>query len=467
MTTTLPLQHLDELRAACRGPVLIPGDIGYDTARHMWNAAVDPRPAAGVRCADIADVRAAVEFSRRRGLAVSLRGGGHDVARHPAADGSILLDLSPLANITVDAATRRAVVAPGVTWAEFDHVCQAHGLAVTGADVSTVGVIGTALVGGSGWLQRACGFTCDNIRSAEIVLADGSLVRVDDDNHPDLLWALRGGGGNFGVVVSLELELHPVTTVFAGTLLYRYDAARRVFDGFREFSATVPDEVALRTTLLNWPPNAPHGPPMVAITAAYLGPAADARAISRQLRRIGEPELDLMRPLNYPELQHNTEQAFNTGHSTATGTEWLRTLDDHTVDALIALGRRMPTQHSLVSVHQLGGALRRTPADTTAFAYHHAAYHMVLFSGGPAGQDLGPSRRWIAEIVDTVQECSAGGPYIGILDGSCSPQRVRSAYHPDDYRRLAAIKAAYDPDNVFRCNHNIPPVSLAGGRDDR
>lgn len=464
MTTTLPLGHLDELRATCRSQVLIPGDTAYDTARHMWNAAVEPRPAAVVRCAAITDVRAAVDFSRRHGLAVSLRGGGHDVAHHPSSDGSVLLDLSPLAQVSVDPATRRAVVAPGVTWANFDRACQAHGLAVTGADVSTVGVIGTALVGGTGWLQRACGFTCDNIRSAEIVLADGSLVRVDTDHHPDLLWALRGGGGNFGVVVSLELDLHPVTTVYAGTLLYRYEAARRVFDGFREFSATAPDELALRTTLLNWPPGAPQGPPMVAITAAYLGPTDAARAVLGQLRRIGEPELDLMRPLNYPQLQRNTEQAFNTGHATATGTEWLHTLDDHTVDALITLGRHMPTKHSLISVHQLGGAVRRMPADASAFAFHHADYHMVLFSGGPAGQDLAPSRRWIADIVDAVQESSAGGPYIGILDGTCAPERVRNAYHPDDYRRLSRIKAAYDPENLFRCNHNIIPMS--GGHDD-
>lgn len=457
MTTTI--QHLDELRDACRGTVIIPGDTGYDSARHTWNTAVDHRPAAIVQCTDTADIRAAVGFARRGGLPVSLHAGGHDVANHPVADESIMLDLSVLTTVTVDPETHRATVAPGVTWADFDRACQAHGLAVTGADVSSVGVIGTALSGGSGWLQRALGFTCDNVRAAQVVLADGRLVDVDADHHPELLWALRGGGGNFGIVTALELQLHPISTVYAGTLLYRYDKARDVLTGFREFCQTAPPDLSLRATLINWPPGGHQGPPMAAITASYLGPAEQARTVMQQLRQIGEPELDLMRPLSYPELQRNTEQAFTEGHGTATGTEWLRALDDDTIEAVIDLGARMPTPHSLISIHQLGGAIRRTTSETTAFSYHDAAYHLVVFSGGPAGQHLRASQRWIAEIIDAVESCSAGGPYIGILDDTASPARVRSAYHPDAYRRLTRIKADYDPTNMFRCNHNIPPAA--------
>ncbi|WP_280269244.1 FAD-binding oxidoreductase [Nocardia wallacei] len=454
MTTT---PALDELAAACRGTVLGPADDGYDQARHTWNAAVDHRPAVLVRCADTADIATAVTYARRHGLAVSVRAGGHDVASHPEVAESLMLDLSRLDGITVDAGARRVTVGPGVTWVQFDRACAAHGLAVTGADVSTVGVIGTALSGGSGWLQRAFGFTCDNVRSAQVVLADGRTVTATADDHPDLLWALRGGGGNFGIVTALELELHPVPRVYAGTLLYPYRKARDVLAGFREFAASAPPELSLRATLIHWPPGAPEGPPRAAITASYLGAADRARPVLEQLRRIGEPELDLMRPVSYPELQRNTEQAFATGHATATGTEWLRALDDSAIDALVDLGARMPTRHSLLSIHQLGGAIRRMPTAATSFGFHDAAYHLVAFSGGPAGIDLGRSREWIADITAAVGGCSAGGPYVGILDGTATPDRVRSAYRPDTYRRLTQIKATYDPDNLFRCNHNIAP----------
>ncbi|WP_225727259.1 MULTISPECIES: FAD-binding oxidoreductase [unclassified Nocardia] len=464
MTTTLSLQQVDDLRACCRGAVSLPGDPGYDAGRHTWSAAVDHRPVAVVRCADIEDIRAAMLFARERRLAVSVHAGGHDVAEHAEIAHSIMLDMSDLKNITIDPVTRRATVAPGVTWVEFDRACAAHGLAVTGADVSTVGVIGTALSGGSGWLQRAFGFTCDNVLAAQVVTADGRVVTADANQHAGLFWALRGGGGNFGIVTSLELRLHPIGRVYAGTLLYRYADARAVLTGFREFTVDAPAELSLRATLIHWPPTSPEGPPMAAITASYLGPADQARSVLDRLRRIGEPELDLLRPLSYPELQRNTEQAFHTGHATATGTEWLRALDDRTIDGLVDLGARMPTHHSLISIHQLGGAIRRMPTGATSFAYHDAAYHLVVFSGGPTGYDLLPARRWIARITETVQNCSAGGPYIGILDDAAAPERIRNAYGLDGYRRLARIKAEYDPDNILRCNHNIPP--LPGARTE-
>ncbi len=467
MTTTPLRDQLDDLRSACQGAVLLPTDPGYDSSRHTWNTAVDHRPAVIVRCADASDIRAAVDFAQRRDLPVSMRAGGHDVAAHAEVERSIMLDLSPLKAATIDPVHRRGTVAPGVTWNEFDRAAQTHGLAVTGADVSTVGVIGTAMSGGTGWLQRALGFTCDNVLAADIVLADGRQVHADADHHPDLLWALRGGGGNFGVITSLELQLHPISTVYAGTLLYRFDKARAVLTAFRELCATAPAELSLRATLINWPPTAPKGPPMAAITASYLGSAAEARAALRPLHQIGEPELDLMRTLSYPELQSNTEQAFTAGHATATGTEWLHLLDDRTIDALINLGARMPTPHTLISIHQLGGAIRRTTNEATAFSFHEANYHLVVFSGAPSGRQLVASQRWIADIIETVRNCSAGGPYIGILDGSSSPTRVRSSFHPDTYQRLQRVKAEYDPNNIFRCNHNIPPADARPDTEPR
>ncbi|MFG1798315.1 FAD-binding oxidoreductase [Nocardia sp. NPDC049149] len=461
MTTTPSLDYLTELRATCRGAILVPSDPDYDRVRQGWNTAVDQRPAAIVQCARVPDVRAAVTAAQQHGLAVAVRGGGHEVARHAAATGALLIDLSGLRTVTVDPITRRATVAAGVTWAEFDRACHLHRLAVTGADVSTVGVVGSTLCGGSGWLQRMAGFTCDSVRSAQVVLADGSLVHTTPEHRPELLWALRGGGGNYGIVVALELALQSIGTLHAGSLLFRLDRARHVFREFRELCATAPDELALRATLLHWPPAAPDGPPMAAVTAAYFGPPDRARTVLDRLRRLGEPELDLIRPLEYPELQRNTEQAFHEGHGTATGTEWLRAFDDDAIDALVDLAARMPTPHSLVSVHQLGGALSRMPLDATAFGYHDAAFHAVMFAGGPAGTDLANARRWIADVVAALQGCSAGGPYIGILDDTASPERVRRGYHQTSYPRLQQLKAVFDPGNLFRCNHNIPPLDGA------
>lgn len=462
MTSTLSPVQLADLRTACRGPILLPGEQGYERARRRWNTAIDQRPAAVVRCTRVSDVRAAAATAQRHGIAVSVRGGGHDVARHPASDGSLLLDLSALRTITVDPVARRAVVGAGVTWAEFDRACHRHGLAVTGADVSSVGVIGSTLCGGTGWLQRRAGFTCDSVRSAQVVLADGELVHASADHHPDLLWALRGGGGNFGVVVALEFELHPIGTVQAGSLLFPLEQGPAVFRAFRELCAEASDDLALRATLLHWPPTAPEGPPKAAITVAHFGGAQAARAELAPLKRLGEPELDLVRPLDYPELQRNTEQAFHEGHGTATGTEWLRVFDDDSIDALVELAVHMPTPYSLLSVHQLGGAVRRAAANATAFGYRDAAFHAVMFSGGPTGIDLDPARRWIADVVAALQRCSAGGPYVGILDDTAAPDRVRRAYHAESYSRLQQLKQRYDPANTFRCNHNIAPVGAAG-----
>lgn len=448
----------DDLRAGCRGPVVMPSDPGYDNARRMWNAAVDHRPAAIVRCADAADITAAVLIARQHRLAVAIRGGGHGIAAHAAVDGSVLLDLSVLDEVVVDPSTRRATVGPGVTWADLDRATQQQGLAVTGADVSTVGVIGSALAGGSGWLQRMYGLTCDNIQSARIVLADGTHIATDPHNHPDLFWALCGGGANFGVVTALELALHPVTDVYAGTLVYSYDRARTVLDGYQRLSAMLPDTASLQAALLHWPPGAATGPPVAALSATCFGPPERAAEILRPVREVAEPDLDLLRPQTYLGLQGQSEHAFLDGHAMTTGTEWLATLDEATIDGLVAAGLRMPTPYSMVSLHQLGGAMSRIPAPATAFGFRTASQHLVLFAGAPAHDDLGPAQAWVRETLATAHDCSAGGPYIALLDNDGSPDRARSAYTADTYRLLTRLKARYDPNNLFRGNHNIAPT---------
>lgn len=438
-----------------RGTVLRPGDAGYDSARRMWNAAVDHHPAVIVRCTGVEDVRAGVSYARERGMAVSVRSAGHGVAGHPGVDGSVMLDLSRLKGVVVEPGTRRAIVEPGATWAEFDQRCQQHGLAVTGADVSAVGVIGAAIAGGSGWLQRLLGPTCDHIRRAWVVLADGRLVTVDTEHDPDLLWALRGAGANFGVVVSMELQLHPVPTVTAGSLLYPVADAGTVLKGFRDACADAPDELALRATVLNWPPgDTAHSHPVAAISATYFGPPDEARKAMQSVRGIGQPQLDLVRPLTYTQLQRYTEQAFVDGHATATGSELLAGLSDATIDALVELAGRRPTPTSLLSVHQLGGRMADRPPDAGAFSHRGADFHLVLFSGTRPAADRVPCRAWVRDSLDAVHPDSVGGSYVGLLD---SPERLHTAYSEQTRLRLARLKARYDAGNLFRANHNVAP----------
>ncbi|WP_081706713.1 FAD-binding oxidoreductase [Nocardia sp. CNY236] len=454
----IPGRDLERLRETHRGAVLLPSDSGYRDARAMWNAAVDHQPSVIARCTDTDDVRAAVAFARRHDLPVAIRGGGHGIAFHPAVDGAVMVDLSLLNGVSVNPVTRRATVGAGVTWGRLDRATCAHGLAVTGADVSSVGVIGSVLVGGSGWLQRTIGLTCDNITTADVVLADSELVTAGPHSHEDLWWALRGGGGNFGIVTSLELALHPVTDVYGGTLVYRYDRARSALHGFRSVCETAPEPLATQIAILHWPPGNPQGPPMVALSAAYFGPAEQARETMKALRAIAEPELDLLRPLPYLDLQSQSEHAFLAGHATSTGTEWLRGLSDDTIDRLIDAGRRMPTKFTMISLHQLGGHMSRTPLDDTAFGYRDADYHLAVFSSRPADTDPAPTRRWIHDVMAAASPNTAGGPYLALLDTDTPPARLRSAFLPASYQRLTEIKAAYDPRNTFRCNHNIPPA---------
>ncbi|NKY33157.1 FAD-binding oxidoreductase [Nocardia speluncae] len=446
-----------DLAAACRGEILVPGSTAYDLARRGWNGAVDHRPAVIVRCAGRADIAAAVRIASRQGSAVALKGGGHGISRFAAADGAVLLDLTALDAVHVDPDGRRAVVGPGVTWARLDRATQAHGLAVTGADVSSVGVIGSALAGGSGWLQRSFGLTCDNLVSARMVVADGRELTVGPDQHPDLWWALRGAGVNFGVVVEAELRLYPVGTVHAGTLVFQYRHARTVLAAYRRLCASAPDGLALQAALLHWPPGAPEGPPMAAISAVYAGPAEQSHSVLAPLRAIAEPELDLLRPLDYPSVQRQSEQAFIDGYATTTGSRWLHALDDTTIDRLVAAGARMPTPHTMISLHQQGGALSRIAPAATAFGFRGAEHHLALFVSAPAAHLLAPGRDWIAALCRAVRPSAAGGPYIGLLDGD-APELVQTAYLPDSYRRLRTLKTVYDPGNTFRANHNIVPA---------
>ena len=452
---------LGELESTLRGQLVRPADPDYDQARAVWNAAHDRRPALVIRCAGAADVMRAVEFARSEGLEVAVRGGAHSVAGFSTSDGGVVIDTSPMQGIRVDPAGRRAVAQPGLTWSAFDHETQAFGLAVTGGLVSSTGIAGFTLGGGIGWLLRKYGLTCDNLLSADLVTADGQLVTASEQEHPDLFWALRGGGGNFGVVTSLEYRLHPVgPLVFAGPVFYSAADAAGVLRGWREISATEPDELSSVANVVVAPPvpflpEAVHGQAVLGILGVYAGPVEDGERAAQPLRTLAEPVADLMGPMPYTTMQSLIDPLWAAGaHNYFTGV-MLSQLTDDTIDTLLdrhAAGRA--PVHEL-HLHHGGGAMSRVPADATAFAHRDTAYVLNIIARSPDREGFEEHAGWARATHQAMDPWSTGG-YVNFTSEP-GQDKVRSAYPPDTYARLAAVKDRYDPTNLFRLNQNILP----------
>ena len=466
--TALIRTETDRLRAGFRGELIWPGDDGFDAARRVWNGMIDRRPAVIARAAETADVVAAVRFAAGSGLAVSIRGGGHSAAGLAVADGALMLDLSAMKAVHVDTAARTAVARPGLRWAELDAVTQAFGLATTGGVVGSTGIAGLTLGGGIGWLDRLIGLTCDNLLGAEIVTADGQTLSTCGDTRPELYWALRGGGGNFGVVTSFTYRLHPVTGAYGGLLGYPLDRAAEVLRAFHEVSAAAPDRLTLYAALLTAPP-APFVPEhmrgrrVVGVMSAYFGPADEAERALAPLRGLASrPVIDALRPMSYQQVQQYFDGLPTLPLHHYFTAEWLRGLDEASIEALVTAAAAAPSPHSMIVLKRMGGAVARVPAGDTAFWYRDAAYHLDVHAQWTPGTAPEPQIAWARAARQAARTVSAGGGYVNFLDPG--EDRVRAAYG-GNYGRLARIKAAYDPGNLFRHNNNIPPES--GGRDGR
>ena len=466
MMTALTRSATDRLRTDFRGQLILPGDEPYDAARAVWNGAIDRRPALIAVVGGTGDVVAAVRFARERGLAVSIRGGGHSAAGWAAADDALMIDVSALNEILVDPAAGTAVAGSGLCWRELDTATQAYGLATTGGVDGTTGIAGLTLGGGLGWLDRLAGLTCDNLLGAEVVTADGQILEVSADDHPDLFWALRGGGGNFGVVTSFTYRLHPVTEVYGGLLGYPADGAAEVLQAYREISTDAPDRLALYAGLVTAPP-APfvpehlHGQRVVGLIPVYFGAAEEAaRALAPLLAAI-PPVLDLTKPMSYQEVQRLVD-GFNPPamHHYYTS-EWLYDLDGQTIGELVATAADAPSPSSAIIVKRMGGAAGRVPADATAFWYRDVAYHLDIHAQWAPGRPPGPHIAWARAARHAARRDWAGGGYVNFIAADEGPDRVRAAYG-GNYARLARVKAAYDPDNFFRLNNNIRPAVPAG-----
>jgi len=451
-----------ELQAAVRGQVIRPGDNDYDEARAIWNATHDKYPALIVRCAGTADVIQTVEFARSQGLPLAVRGGAHSIAGFSTSDGGVVLDLSLMNAVRVDPQARRAVAQGGATWADFDHETQAFGLATTGGLVSTTGLGGFTLGGGIGWLLRKHGLTCDNLISADVVTAEGHLVHASAEQNSDLFWALRGGGGNFGVATSLEYALHRVgPTVLGGLVFFPGEAARQVLTGWRNLTTTMPDELTSLVDLTTAPPvpflpESVHGKPIVAVGAMYCGPQGSGEDVIAPLRKLAEPVADLLGPIPYAAMQQMLDPLWQAGAQNYFTSAMIDDLSDSAIDELIARWSAKPTPQSEVHIHHAGGAMARVSAAETAFAHRTSPYLLNVIARSVDGVGFDGYTTWARDA----RAAMAGyGPDIMYVNftGDAGADKVRASYPPETYAKLVAVKRRYDPTNLFRLNQNIAP----------
>ena len=446
----------DDLRARIKGRVIEPHDADYDAVRAVMMGGADPCPAVVVRPTDDADVAQAIAFARQTGLPLAVRSGGHSGAAHGTVDGGLVIDVRDLKAVDIDATTRTGWGEAGLTAGEFTAAAAAHGLAVGFGDTGSVGISGITLGGGVGYLSRKHGLTIDNLLAADVVTADGQVLRVDEHSHPDLFWAIRGGGGNFGVVTRLKFRLHPVDQVVGGMLFL--PATAETVAGFIAAAEAAPDEL---TTIANVMPCPPmpfvpaelHGNLVIVGMLCFAGSADDGAAALAPFRALAEPLADLVRPIGYPEMFPPTDPDY---HPTAVSKTMLIDSVDHDLAATIVDRLEATDGMRVVQLRVLGGAVARVPADATAYAHRSSrmVVNVAAFYGGP--EDRVVRAAWVDGMVAQLDQGDTGA-YVNFI-GDEGPERVRAAYPGATWARLGAVKATYDPTNLFRRNQNVPPT---------
>jgi FAD/FMN-containing dehydrogenase len=461
--TGLAEAAVQQFKSSLRGALLLPGDVGYDQARRVWNGMIDRKPALIARCAGVADVMAGVNFARTQRLALSIRGGGHNVTGNAVCDDGLMLDLSPMKGIRVDPAHRTARAQAGLTWGEFDHETQAFGLAVTGGQISTTGIAGLTLGGGIGNLMRLCGLSVDNLLSVDVVTADGRLVTASASENEDLFFGVRGGGGNFGVVTSFEYRLHPVGPIILGGMaLYPAAMARELLAFFRDWAGSAPDELTATLAFLTAPP-APfvpehlHFQPMIGVLVCYAGSPEEGMQVVAPLRAFAQPAVDLIGPVPYTVVQQMLDGSAPWGMHVYLKSAHLTGLPDAAIDTIARHASAMTSPFSVIPISPLGGAVGRVGEHDTAFGHRGTAFDIQIFGAwtDPAEHDRHVA--WVRDFSAALRPFTHG-VYVNEL-GSEGDERIREAYNPATYERLVALKTKYDPENLFRLNQNIKPAS--------
>jgi FAD/FMN-containing dehydrogenase len=450
-----------DLREELRGELVLPGDAGYDEARSVWNGMIDRHPAMIARCTGANDVIAAIRFARSEGLEVAVRGGGHNVAGNATCDGGLVIDLSPMKGVRVDADARTVRAQGGVTWGELDTETQAFGLATTGGLVTTTGIAGYTLGGGIGWMMRKHGLACDNLISADLVTADGQIVHASESENAELLWGLRGGGGNFGVVTEFEFRLHPVSHVLGGMLAWPAAAGPEVLRFWREWIADTPDELCTMAAYLYAPPE-PFVPPEVvghlifAIACCHLDPEGSAEDDLQPLRDQG-PAVDVLGPIPYPALQAMFDASVPRGSRNYWRSGYVDQLTDGAIETIAAHAQTLPSPMGQLHIHQMGGAVSRVSAGATAFGNRDADFLMNYIGLWEDPAEDEANTAWVRAASDAMAPYGTGARYVNFLadEGEAG---VRSAYEQETYVRLQSLKARYDPTNFFHLNQNIKPA---------
>ena len=448
-----------DFQSGLRGQLVVPGDDTYEEVRTVYNAMIDKRPAFIARCADAADVMSSVNFARDNELALAVRGGGHNGAGLGTVDDGLVIDLSLLKGVRVDPRARTAQVGGGCTMADVDHATHTFGLATPSGTVSTTGVGGLTLGGGIGYLTRKYGLTIDNLLEADIVLADGSFVTVGPEQNEDLYWAIRGGGGNFGVVTSFLFRLHPVSTVYSGPMLWHMDQAKEVMEWYREYIIEAPEDITGIFTFLKVPsppfPENLQSEKMGAIIWNYSGPLDQAEAVYESIRKAVPPVFDHVGPMPFPALQSLFDPLLPPGLQWYWRSDFFNELGDDAIDIHLEHASRIPTPLSLMHFFPVNGAVHRTTEDETAYSYRNATFSCVYVGIDPDPANAETIKSWAVDYYDSLHPQSAGGAYVNFMmvEGQ---ERVEATYR-GNYSRLATVKSKFDPDNLFSVNQNIRP----------
>ena len=458
---TLDAATVAALEAQLRGELFRPEDADYDAARAVYNGMIDKRPGLIARCVDVADVISAVNFAREHQLLLAVRGGGHSGPGLGTCDDGLVIDLSQMNGVHVDPAQRTVRVEGGATWGKVDHATHPFGLATPSGFLSTTGVGGLTLGGGIGYLSRTYGLSLDNLLSVDMVLADGSFVTANEQEHPDLFWAVRGGGGNFGVVTSFVFRLHNVSTVYGGPIFWPLDQAKDVLPKWRDFILTAPEDINGWFGVVTVPP-VPHFPEqfhmqkMCVVVWCYTGPLDEAEARFAPIRAFGTPAIDAAGPVPWPMLQSLFDALYPKGLQWYWKADFFTDLNEQAIDLHLKYAAQLPTMHSTMHIYPINGAVHKVAEGDTAFSYRDANFAEVIVGVDPDPANNERMIEWARNYWLALHPYSAGGGYINMMMDE-GQEQVHNAYRAN-YERLAQIKAAYDPENLFRVNQNILPA---------
>ncbi|WP_256297365.1 FAD-binding oxidoreductase [Haloarchaeobius salinus] len=461
-TVNLDTKTVETFERQIGGTLLRPGEPDYDEATSVWNAMVEKEPALIARCRGASDVIAAVTFARNHDLRLAVKGGGHNVAGNGLCDDGLVIDLSPMDAVRVDPAARTARVQGGATMADLDRETQTHGLAVTGGIISSTGVAGLTLGGGWGRLGRKYGLAIDNLRSADVVTADGDLVQASDDQHSDLFWALRGGGGNFGVVTSLEFDLHEVgPEIPGGVLAYTHDDVAEVLRFYREFAAEAPDAASVYAAFIPAPPEPRFpeeqwGETLLLFRLFYAGDLEEAKAVFEPFRAFGEPIINSFEPMPYVEFQQISDDLFPAGRRYYWKSNYFDDLPDGLIDQLVAHVEDLPTPYSSIFFEHLGGEISRVDSDATAYPHRDPLFAITVSPAWTDSDDDQALIEWARDVYEDLAAYASDGVYVNVLSNE-GKARIREAYG-GHFERLRSIKTEWDPENLFNVNQNIAPT---------